>query len=50
MQKSFKTPLLMVGIGGSLDVWSGEVKRAPKNISSPWFRMVVQNSMPARKN
>ena len=23
-------PCLMIGIGGSLDVWSGEVKRAPK--------------------
>ena len=24
---------VMIGIGGSLDVWSGKVKRAPK-----WFR------------
>lgn len=28
--KSVLNPALMVGIGGSLDVWSGVVKRAPK--------------------
>ena len=28
--KKVLKPALMVGIGGSLDVWSGEVKRAPK--------------------
>ena len=28
--KSVLNPALMVGIGGSLDVWSGAVKRAPK--------------------
>lgn len=28
--KKILPPCLMVGIGGSLDVWSGEVKRAPK--------------------
>ncbi len=28
--KRILPPCLMVGIGGSLDVWSGEVKRAPK--------------------
>ena len=28
-------PCLMVGIGGSLDVWSGNVKRAPK-----FFRII----------
>ena len=28
--KKILSPCLMVGIGGSLDVWSGNVKRAPK--------------------
>lgn len=28
--KKVLKPSLMIGIGGSLDVWSGEVKRAPK--------------------
>ena len=28
--KEVLSPALMVGIGGSLDVWSGEVKRAPE--------------------
>ena len=28
--KNMLPPCLMVGVGGSLDVWSGEVKRAPK--------------------
>ncbi len=28
--KSKLNPALMIGIGGSLDVWSGAVKRAPK--------------------
>ena len=28
--KQVLPPCLMIGIGGSLDVWSGEVKRAPK--------------------
>ena len=28
--KKILPPCLMVGIGGSLDVWSGQVKRAPK--------------------
>ena len=28
--KKILNPALMVGIGGSLDVWSGNVKRAPK--------------------
>ncbi len=28
--KKILLPCLMVGIGGSLDVWSGEVKRAPQ--------------------
>lgn len=28
--KKILSPCLMVGIGGSLDVWSGEVKRAPQ--------------------
>ena len=28
--KNILQPCLMIGIGGSLDVWSGEVKRAPK--------------------
>ena len=28
--KKILSPALMIGIGGSLDVWSGEVKRAPK--------------------
>ncbi len=41
-------PALMVGIGGSLDVWSGTVKRAPKIfrvIGMEWFyRTVTQPS------
>ena len=28
--KKVLNPSLMIGIGGSLDVWSGEIKRAPK--------------------
>lgn len=28
--KSILSPCLMIGIGGSLDVWSGTIKRAPK--------------------
>lgn len=28
--KEILSPCLMIGVGGSLDVWSGEVKRAPK--------------------
>lgn len=28
--KKILSPALMVGIGGSLDVWSGNIKRAPK--------------------
>ena len=28
--KKFLKPCLMIGIGGSLDVWSGNIKRAPK--------------------
>ena len=28
--KNIIPPCLMIGIGGSLDVWSGNVKRAPK--------------------
>lgn len=32
--KKILNPALMIGIGGSLDVWSGNVKRAPKFIQS----------------
>ena len=41
-------PALMIGIGGSLDVWSGNVKRAPKIIQSiglEWlYRTIMQPS------
>ena len=41
-------PALMVGIGGSLDVWSGYVKRAPKIyqiLGLEWlYRTVTQPS------
>lgn len=41
-------PALMIGIGGSLDVWSGQVKRAPKIfqvLGLEWFyRTVTQPS------
>ena len=44
--KKLLPPCLMVGIGGSLDVWSGEVKRAPKiwqNLGLEWlYRTVSQ--------
>ena len=32
--KHILNPALMIGIGGSLDVWSGSVKRAPKIFQS----------------
>ena len=38
--KQILPPCLMIGIGGSLDVWSGEVKRAPKiyqNLGLEWL-------------
>ena len=44
--KKLLPPCLMVGRGGSLDVWSGEVKRAPKiwqNLGLEWlYRTVSQ--------
>ena len=46
--KSKLKPALMIGIGGSLDVWSGQVKRAPKIfqvLGLEWFyRTVTQPS------
>lgn len=44
--KKILKPCLMIGIGGSLDVWSGEIKRAPKifqNIGIEWlYRVITQ--------
>ena len=44
--KNVLPPCLMVGIGGSLDVWSGMVKRAPKiyqKLGLEWlYRTVTQ--------
>ncbi len=46
--KKVLNPALMVGIGGSLDVWSGSVKRAPKifqKLGLEWlYRTVSQPS------
>ena len=46
--KKVLNPCLMVGIGGSLDVWSGNVKRAPKifqTLGLEWlYRTVTQPS------
>lgn len=46
--KSVLNPCLMVGIGGSLDVWSGAVKRAPRIfqlLGLEWlYRIVTQPS------
>ena len=46
--KKVLKPALMVGIGGSLDVWSGNVKRAPKIfqiIGMEWlYRTITQPS------
>lgn len=46
--KKVLNPCLMIGIGGSLDVWSGTVKRAPKifqKIGLEWlYRTVSQPS------
>ena len=46
--KKVLNPCLMVGIGGSLDVWSGTVKRAPKifqTLGLEWlYRTVTQPS------
>ena len=42
--KKILSPCLMVGIGGSLDVWSGVVKRAPKiwrKLGLEWFYRTV---------
>ena len=47
-KKSIK-PALMIGIGGSLDVWSGKVKRAPKLFKAlglEWLYRTI--SQPAR--
>ena len=39
---------LMIGIGGSLDVWSNSIKRAPKimqNLGLEWlYRTIIQPS------
>jgi len=44
--KNILSPCLMIGIGGSLDVWSGNVKRAPKiyrKIGLEWlYRTICQ--------
>ena len=44
--KKILSPCLMIGIGGSLDVWSGEVKRAPKiwqKLGLEWlYRTITQ--------
>ena len=44
--KNILPPCLMIGIGGSLDVWSGNVKRAPKiyqNLGLEWlYRTICQ--------
>lgn len=44
--KNILPPCLMIGIGGSLDVWSGEVKRAPQiyqKLGLEWlYRTVTQ--------
>lgn len=46
--KSVLNPALMIGIGGSLDVWSGNIKRAPKFIQKTgmeWlYRTILQPS------
>ena len=46
--KKILNPALMIGIGGSLDVWSGSVKRAPKlfqKTGTEWlYRVVTQPS------
>ena len=46
--KHILNPALMIGIGGSLDVWSGSVKRAPKIFQSlglEWlYRTITQPS------
>lgn len=46
--KRILKPALMVGIGGSLDVWSGNIKRAPKIFQSlglEWlYRTITQPS------
>ena len=44
--KNILPPCLMIGIGGSLDVWSGTVRRAPKifqNLGLEWlYRTICQ--------
>lgn len=44
--KKILPPCLMIGIGGSLDVWAGEVKRAPKiwqKLGLEWlYRTITQ--------
>ncbi len=46
--KNVLKPALMIGIGGSLDVWSGNIKRAPKvfqKLGLEWlYRTVTQPS------
>lgn len=44
--KTYLSPCLMIGIGGSLDVWSGNIKRAPEiyqKLGLEWlYRTVLQ--------
>ena len=43
-QSKFFTPTLMVGVGGSFDVWSGLKKRAPKifrDCQAEWFYRIA---------
>ena len=46
--KKIIKPCLMIGIGGSLDVWSGNIKRAPKifqKLGLEWlYRTITQPS------
>ena len=46
--KKVLNPALMIGIGGSLDVWSGALKRAPKiwqKLGLEWlYRTIKQPS------
>ena len=47
--KKILPPCLMIGVGGSLDVWSGEVKRAPKIYQKLGFEWLYRTiSQPER--
>ena len=42
--KKILKPALMIGIGGSLDVWSGSIKRAPEvfqKLGLEWFYRTI---------